>query len=400
MRSVPLAPHVAQQSELVPEAARNPVKVLRVSSQWESAELSVATLFADPHRDRLAQAVQASLSRLAVTIDLRSVPASLARSGTAGRISVPHAAAQIVQRQGAVLGAGFGGDPLTPIARLWRGLQRRADVLVDVRQCTTLSGSDAERAGNQRDVLLVTQRMLDRSVRHSRSDSQSADRWTRARDSAEIVYRMAAAGQRSVLLVLPVGRGIGAQACFADALERHARAQRLPAPRAVKAGLLAALLAGARGDTRWLVASVMPIEELSQLVAEAIGDTGPWPVVSIGRGATFYDMPVASASVDDPVPMLLALVNQLQRSGRVTIARAMFDALTVTMSAEARIREELGGALSVPVDAFLRGVSANWGRAPIRVAITETGGRARHARWPSPLDAECDAPLKWRRTVA
>jgi hypothetical protein len=148
-----------------------------------------------------------------------------------------------------------------------------------------------------------------------------------------------------------------------EALERQARLQRLPAPRTVKAGLLAALLSGESGCARWLVASAMPIEELSQLTTEAIGDTGPWPVLSLGRGATFYNLPATTSGPSDPVPMLLVLVSMMQRSGQGAFARSLFDATLVTRAAEARMREELGLELSVPADAFLRGVMANWGRS-------------------------------------
>ena len=62
---------------------------------------------------------------------------------------------------------------------------------------------------------------------------------------------------------------ISAQQSFADALERQARVHRLPSPRIVKAGLLAALLCGESSTARWLVASVMPMSELSALATEA-----------------------------------------------------------------------------------------------------------------------------------
>ena len=341
------------------------------SRTLEADSLTVATLFADTMRDGLAHAVQKFLASAGIALDLRSVPASLARGGTVGRIGVPHDAAVIVEQQRVVIGATFGGDPLAPVPRLWRGLQRRADVLLDLRRSLTLPGSDAKRAGNDRDVLLVSQRILERTLRQVRSDASSADEWTRARESAEIVYRLAAAEQRTVMLVLPIGRGTAAQHSFADALERQARVHRVPAPRILKAGLLSALLSGDSTSARWLVASVMPMDELSALATEAIGDTGPWPVVSVGRGATFYDMPMATSDAHDPVPLLLVIVHMLQRSGRAASARALTDALLVTRTAELRMREELGGELPVPTDAFLRGVLANWGRTPSGAALVE-----------------------------
>ncbi|MBC7842898.1 MAG: hypothetical protein H7099_11320 [Gemmatimonadaceae bacterium] len=337
----------------------------------EAASLTVATLFADPTRDDIALAVRQFLASAGAALDLHALPSSLARGGTVGRIGIPHDAAVIVEQQRAVIGASFGADPLAPVPRLWRGLQRRADVLIDMRRSLTLPGSDAKRAGNERDVLLVSQRILERTLRQARSDAPTADEWTRARESAEIVYRLAAAEQRTVMLVLPIGRGTGAQQSFADALERQARVHRQPAPRIVKAGLLSALLSGDSASARWLAASVMQMDELSALATEAIGDTGPWPVVSVGRGATFYDMPMAASDAHDPVPLLLVIVHMLQRCGRAAGARALMDSLLVTRTAEERMREELGSQLPVPTDAFLRGVLANWGRTPSGAALVD-----------------------------
>jgi hypothetical protein len=115
----------------------------------------------------------------------------------------------------------------------------------------------------------------------------------------------------------------------------------------------------------------MPMGELSALTTEAIGDAGPWPVVSVGRGATFYDMPASAPDAHDPVPLLLVIVHMLQRSGRSAWARALCDALLVTRTAEVRMREELGTDLPVPTDAFLNGVLANWGRTPAGSAVGE-----------------------------
>jgi hypothetical protein len=342
-----------------------------LSATPDPSKLPLAVLFDDSQQCQLLHSVQAFLSHVGVELALEGIPRDLACAGTVGRIGVPRDAEIVVQRQQVVIGAGFSEAPLKPVARLWRGLQRRADVIVDTRRCTTLPGSAAACAGNSRDLLLVSQRVVERRLRHSLSDGQRAEHWARAREAAEIVYRAATSEKRTVLLVRPIGRGTGATQEFSDALERHARAQRLPAPRIMKAGLLAALLTGAGGDTRWLVASVVPIDELTGLVAEAIGDTGAWPLVSIGRAATFYDVPLRSVCPHDPTAMVLAIIDQLHRRGQSARASEMSEALVVTVAAVARMREELGGTLSMPTSAFLAGIRANWGRThePSRVAL-------------------------------
>jgi len=329
-----------------------------------SLPLTVAVLLDDATHLSQFTALRALGTAIGAPLDCAMMPATLARGGTVGRIGVPAEAMALMQHQRVMLGATFGADPLLPVARLWRGLQRRADVQVDVRQCTTLVGSDAHRSGNQRDVLLFSQRVVEGSPRRrSRSggaaDAAAAD-WARARDAADLAYRLAAAEERRLLLVLPVGRGTEAQQLFGDALERQARVHRMAMPRTVKAGLLAALLSGESGDERWLVASVIPIDDLSLMVREAVGDTGPWPVISIGRDVTFVDMPAAPTA--EPLPMLLAMSTLLQRSARSELARTLLQATLLTGSAVSRMREELGGALRVPVDAFMQGVLANWGR--------------------------------------
>jgi hypothetical protein len=172
------------------------------------------------------------------------------------------------------------------------------------------------------------------------------------------------------LLVVPVGRGTAAQRHFADAVVRTARQHRMPSPRMVKAGLLSALLCGDSGRERWLVTSVMPIEELSATTDQAIGSTGPWPVISIGTEATFYDMPVLTETGHgDPVPLLLVAVAMLNRGGRPELAHALLQSVRVTTEAAARMQEELGGSLDVPLDAFLSGVCVNWGRTPITMPV-------------------------------
>lgn len=345
------------------KAPRQPLVSPRTSLEIPRATvqgLSVATLFADERSASVARAVQALMSRVGAPIDIRHLPAALAHGGTVGRIGVPTAATALMLDQRVMLGSTFGASPLAPVSRLWRGLQRRADVLVDMRQCATLPGSAAALAGAERDVLLVAHRVFERTPR---PDAHPGEQWTRSRDAAELVYRLAAAENRVVLLVLPIGRGSQMQQSFSDALERHARLHRLPTPRTVKAGLLAALLSGEAGSGRWLAASVMRIDALCALTNEAIGDTGPWPVVSMGRDVTFYDTPAASRSADSACAMLLVMASLLKRNGRPALARTLLHALHLTVAAAARMREELGTELQVPTDAFVRGVLANWGRA-------------------------------------
>lgn len=329
----------------------------------EPAPLTTAALFHHPQHLAQLEALQPVLASIGVPFECTPICPTLARGGTVGRIGVPREALGAMLRHRVMLGATLGADPLLPVVRMWRGMQRRANVAVDVRQCTTLAGSAADRAGHQRDVLLFSQRAVDTAPRRRRASGgteAAALDWSRARDAADLAYRLAAAEQRKLLLVLPVGRGTEAQQYFADALERQGRLHRMAPPRVVKAGLLSALLSGESGTERWLVASVVPIDELSAMACEAVGDTGPWPVISIGRDATFIDMPTASA--DEPLPLLLALSTLLQRSGRSDTARTLLQASLLTSLAGARMREELGGDLTVPVDAFLNGVLANWGR--------------------------------------
>ncbi len=350
------------------------------------APLTAAALLDDPRHLEQLDALRSLGLAIGAPLDCTVIPGTLARGGTVGRIGVPAEATATMLQQRVVIGATVGADPLLPVARLWRGMQRRADVHVDVRQCTTLAGSAAERAGNQRDVLLFSQRVVEGSPRRRGSFGASTDavamEWSRARDAADLAYRLAAAEQRRLLLVLPVGRGTEAQQYFGDALERQARLHRMPVPRVVKAGLLAALLSGDGGSERWLVASVIPIDELCAMVRESVGDTGPWPVISIGRDVTFLDMPSVPAA--EPLPLLLAMSTLLQRSGRSDLARTLVQATLLTTTAVSRMREELGGALTVPVDAFMQGVLANWGRV---VPASAPRDRRALTREPGPVVA-------------
>ena len=353
-------------------------------STVRASDLSVASLIGDPGAEAMLEATAQLALRLGVPFARLPIPATLARSGTVGRIGVPREAAEIVRAQGVLVGTTRGGDPLAPVARLFRGLQRRADVLVDVRRCMTLPGSSAAVAGNERDVLLVSQRTDERAAARPQSAfGDAAAHEARARAAAEFACSIATAERRKVLLVLPVGRGTSAHATFADAFEREARQRRMPATRTVKAGLLSALLCGEAGRERWLVASVIPIDELGAMTAEAIGDTGPWPVISYGRDATFYDLPQATVATD-PVPMLLVLVSLLARAGQDELSRTLQQAVLTTAAAQARMEEELGVMLQVPVAEFHRGVLANWGRPPlggdlraVRELRTVTGLRLR-----------------------
>lgn len=342
--------------------------------------LRVAALFDDARHEQLFSALRDFCVTIGSPLQCQVIPASVAPGGTVGRIGVPRDVVAVMREQRIVVGATMGMDRYTPVTRLWRGLQRRADVLVDLRQCTTLPGSAADHAGHQRDVLLLSQRMVDGIASRPRADSEtgSVQAWSRARQVAEMVFRIAAAEQRTVLLVLPVGRGTEMQQFLRDAVERQARLHRIAPPRVVKAGLLSALLSGEQGRERWLVASVMPIADLCAAVDEAIGETGSWPVISIGRDATFYDMP--STRGDDPLPPLLLIATLLHRAGHTELARTLLQAVLLTTSAETRMREELGMPMAVPLEAFLRGVLANWGRASMALAPAVSSRSTRPSR--------------------
>ena len=383
-------------SRCVTEPTQTPVRAV-------DAPLALGTLFGADTLDAAIQSVRALLNSVGAPIDVRRLSAALASTGTVGRIGVPHEAEALMRQQRVMVGASFGACALEPLSRLWRGLQRRADVVLDVRQCTTMPGSAAAQHGVDRDVLLVAHRVRERATGPARSTS-SADQWTRARNAAEIVHCIAGAEDRPVLLVLPVGRATLSQRMFTDALERHAHLQRVATPRCVKAGLLSALLSSDGGVERWLVASVMRMEELSTLTTEAIGDTGPWPVMSLGCDVTFYDMPKSVRNSGDALPMLLVLVSALHRSGNATLADALMQALLTTTAAAARMREELGSELTIPHDAFVRGVLANWGRvpreSPAENAVSRRVVFAPPARSPSPPGVRSDVRPRWRRTAA
>ncbi len=337
------------------------------------AGLTVATLIDDPALAAVIHGVEQFSLSIGAPIACQSMPLSLARGGTVGRIGVPREAVSLMAQQRVVVAATRGTDPLAPVSRLWRGLQRRADVLADVQQCLTLPGSAAALAGTERDVLLFSQRVVERTItrRNVEPHVDAADLWARAREAAELVYRFAVSERRKVMLVLPVGRGSEAQRLFCDALDREARQQRVAPPRVVKAGLLSALLTGEGGSERWLVASAMPIEELAATVLEAIGDTGPWPVLSLGRDASFYDMPAPKDGTVDPVAVLLVCASMLHRSGRTELSREMMQSLVTTTAALARMRDELGSFFDVPLDAFLDGLRNNWGRMPMPAQLPE-----------------------------
>lgn len=333
--------------------------------------LTVASLSAG---DTLAQPL-ATLERLArrlgVSIDVKAIPSGLARAGQVGRIGVPREAAAVMQQQGVLIGSTFGGDPLAPVARLFRGLQRRADVVVDVRPFVTLPGTRLGADSWERDVLLFSQRPLERTTaRRDATNLDDAREQARSRDAAALAYRLCAAERRKLMLVLPVGRGTRAQQAFAEALQQHAIANRLAPPRIVKAGLLAALLSGESGRERWLVSSVIPIDELSAMVSESVGPVVNWPVLSYGRGASFYDLPVTADG--DAVPLLLVLASLLQRSGRSELAQSLQASVLMTCAARTRAAEELGvSELRVPLDDFVAGVLANWGREPVMASPRE-----------------------------
>ena len=386
----------AHTSRRIPESDQPPTRAVE-------APLTFATLFGTGALDDAMQSVCSLLKCVGAPGEVRQLSAALATAGTVGRIGVPHEAEALMRQQRVVVGASFGACPLQPLSRLCRGLQRRADVVLDVRRCMTIPGSEAAQNGVDRDVLLVAHRVRERAAGRARNTS-GADQWTRARNAADIVYRLAVAEDRPVLLVLPVGRSTVSQRMFTDALERHAQLQRVATPRCVKAGLLSALLSSDGGVERWLVASVMRMEELSSLTTEAIGDTGPWPVMSLGRDVTFYDMPMSARDEGDALPLLLVLVSALHRSGRKTLAHAVMQALLTTTAAAARMREELGAPLAIPHDAFVRGVLANWGRIPLdsqsKHVVSRRVAFAPPARSPSPPDVRSGARPKWRRTAA
>jgi hypothetical protein len=330
----------------------------------EARPLAFGTLFGSVHVDESLAQAKAFCATLGVTVDHLAIPSDSARVGTVGRIGVPAAAVAVMSKQRVLIGATLGADPLTPVPRLWRGLQRRAEVLLDLRQCTTLPGTACARAGVTRDVLLLSQRIQERATGRTGRSDENAEQWSRARQAAEMTFRIASKENRELLLVLPIGRSTPTQQLFADALERQARQHRANPPRAVKAGLLSALLSSDSGASRLLVASVMTISELSTTVAEAVGDTGPWPVISVGKDVLFYDIPAEPESQVTPLALMLVIVNLLQRAGRAELARQLLQATLVTTEAQWRLRDDDEHLLRAPATAFFDGIRANWGRVP------------------------------------
>lgn len=326
--------------------------------------LPVAGFWDDAGVDEALVAARRVLAHIGVALDPRAVPASIAKGGTVGRIGVPPQALRAVGEAGVALGATLSLDPLAPLPRMWRGLQRRCDVLADVRHCVTLPGSEAHRMGHERDIVLVSQRRTERSLADWRGAEHDVDGWGRARRVAELAYRLAAADNRRVVLAVPPGRLTAGQKLLAEACDREARQQRAEGVRTVKAGLLAALLTGEAGRHPMVVVSPMSIEELSQTVAAAIGDTGPWPVVAAGERVTFYDVPPVRGADGgvDPTGILLACVAMLQRQGLSDQATGLLHALRLARAAEARMRPAGEPRLAIGADAFASAVIAHYGR--------------------------------------
>jgi hypothetical protein len=396
MTSTPL-PNNAEPAPPKLALSRAPRAALAAIPQPDdSAEpIRFATLCADERLDDLVRHVQTFAASISASIDSTSIPAQLARGGTVGRIGVPQVASALMLRQQVVVGTSVGADPLAPVSRLWRGLQRRADVLLDMRQCTTLPGSVASLAGVEREVLLVSQRVLERTTSRlpTPDENTAADQWTRARESADIVYRLAVAEQRDVLLVLPVGRSTDVQRLFSDALARQARQHRMTPPRTVKAGLLSALLTGDTGRERWLVASVMPIDDLVSTAADAVGDTGPWPVISLGRSAVFCGMPELHPQSVDPVPMLLVLEYLMRRAGQAEKSRLLLQSVRTTMAALHRTREEFGAPFEMSPRDFLQAALSNWGRVSPADVMRERRAMPRVGPVVSGLRLRIESPL-------
>jgi hypothetical protein len=128
----------------------------------------------------------------------------------------------------------------------------------------------------------------------------------------------------------------------------------------------------------------MPMDELITIADEAIGDTGPWPVLSVGTNASFFDMPASRTAHEQPVAVLLALIGMLERIGDGARARTLLQSLRLTSSAVVRMEEELGTVLNVPAVSFLAGVMANLGRAPLPGSGGDRRRSARGAAVPPP----------------
>jgi hypothetical protein len=334
----------------------------------EHTRFNLAALLDAPDAEPALAALSALCQGLQVQLDLRTMPATLARGGTVGRIGVPQEAVAMMRRQRILLAGSHTQVALTPISRLWRGLQRRADVLIDLRQCVPLlAGAVDGAAGLDRDVLLCSHRVHERAARVA--EPESADTWRSARESAALAVRIAAAEQRTLVVVTPIGRSTAAQQLVTEAIEREARQQRAPTPRVLTAGLLSALLVSDAGRGRIMAFSVLPVHDLSALVAEAVGEIGAWPVVSVGRDVSFCEMPLAENGHVDTTALALVLVTLLQRTAKSAEAKQLLDAVVLTTRAVARMREELASDFPVSHDAFMAGVLANIGRGPSATVV-------------------------------
>jgi hypothetical protein len=334
-----------------------------LSLSLDPQRLSVGTLLDATDADVAAEGLQRLASGVGLPLDHRSISPALARGGTVGRIGVPQDAVAVMRRQRVLIGALNADDALAPVTRLWRGLQRRADVLVDLQHCSTAADDVRGPGTGARDLLLCTQRLFERATRRLSLDAESADQWLRARQVAEMAYRIATADGRQVLLVSPIGRGTEAQQLLSEAMHRQARQQRAAAPRTVKAGLLAALLIGDHTRDKQMIVSVMPMDELSALVTEAIGQARRWPVLSVGAETSFYTIQVGADGTSDFGALCHVLVNLAQRAGRPDLAVRLQQALALSTAAADRMREELGAPLHVPATALADAVLANLDRA-------------------------------------
>jgi hypothetical protein len=340
--------------------AQTPRPVPAATLSLDGQRVSLGSLIEAPDAHEAINALEHLASGLGLSFDHREISPASARRGTVGRIGVPQDAVAVMRRQRVLVGAMADNDALAPVARLWRGLQRRADVLVDLQRST---GRSADRRGGERDLLLCAQRIVERTSRRVSIDAESAEQWTRARQTAELAYRIATAEGRQVLLVAPVGRGTDAQQFLAEAVERQARQQRAPMPRTVKAGLLAALLVGDHTREKLMVVSVMPMDELSALVTEAIGRAHVWPVMSLSADTSFYTIPVAEAGTTNFGALCLVLVSLIERAGRSDLAERVQQSLILSLEAAERMREELGSAMPVPHRALADAVLTNLDRA-------------------------------------
>jgi hypothetical protein len=322
--------------------------------------LRLAILTTEPAMDSALDAARRVLAHAGVALDARPIPESALKGGTVGRIGVPQAVLDAVEGADAVLAPVIGRDPLEPATRLWRGLVRRYAAERDVSAMQTLPGSPAARAGHARDLVLVAQRMrVDGSTTHD-----DIDGWGRARRTAERVVRMAIADERDILVVTPPGR-LGPQAkLLADAVDREARTHRITPPQVIKAGMLAAHIAGRRGVRRAVIVSAMTMAELRATLDNAIGSLGPWPAVSEGADRPFIavELPATDdVQCVDPTGLLLACSMLLRERGD-RAGEMLLHAMQVTVAAEARMRHVPAERLRIPAHQVAAAVIANWGR--------------------------------------